>query len=127
MSTRKAGLLFEDDDVIVEVYDSRYQLFTEFRELIKQIPSRELKDPNTKKLIDILINSLNKGLRPHLTKWQSKFRKRFEKELKKDENEEKSCQEIQKTFPEYKEVVTDLQKINGELVEYTKELKKLIE
>tara|TARA_Y100000310_G_C20684535_1_gene818117 strand:- start:3003 stop:3389 length:387 start_codon:yes stop_codon:yes gene_type:complete len=74
--TRKAGLQFEpENDVVVEVYNSWYQLFSEMRSLIKEIPASHLKRSETKKLVNLLVDSLNKGMRPHLTKWQAKFRR----------------------------------------------------
>src|SRR5699024_12613866 len=70
--TRKVGLLFEEDkDVIVEVYNSWYALFGIIRELLKEIEPRK-KDTEIEKLEDILIKTLNYGLRPHLTNWQAK-------------------------------------------------------
>ena len=89
MITRKAGLQFEPEhDVIVEVYNSWYQLFSEMRALIKSIPANRLKDENTQKLVNLLVDTLNKGLRPHLTKWQARFRRWYEAELTKQNNYE---------------------------------------
>lgn len=43
--TRKAGLKFDEDhDVIVEVYDSWHELFSEIRLLIKNIPAQRLRE-----------------------------------------------------------------------------------
>lgn len=124
--TRKAGLQFEpDNDVVVEVYNSWYQLFSEMRSLIKEIPAGYLKKGNTKKLIDILVDSLNKGMRPHLTKWQAKFRRWYEAELKKELNNDKTPQEIQKQYPLYNDMIQDLIFVNQQLVAYTAEIKKL--
>lgn len=123
--TRKAGLKFDqEDDVLVEVYDSWHDLFSELRTLIKEIPASQLRNENTKRLVDTLVKSLNLGLRPHLTKYQARFRKWYEIELSK--NTKLSPQEIQQKYPKYKELVADLLSINGELVEYASQLKKLI-
>lgn len=124
--TRKAGLCFDEkDDVIIEVYDSWYTLFKEIRDLIKDVPSCQIKNKQTKILLDVLVESLNKGLRPHLTKWQSKFRRWYNFEAAKPENEKKSPQEIQKLYPFYKDLSDDLIQINEQLVAYTQEIKKL--
>jgi len=126
--TRKAGLPFEKEhDVIIEVYDSWYQLFQQMRNLIKEIPANQIKNKNTKRLIDVLIESLNGGLRPHLTKWQARFRRWYKAEVVKQINIEKSPQEIQKLYPYYDDLIEDLIKINRQLVEYTMEIKKLTE
>lgn len=125
--TRKAGLQFDPEhDVVVEVYNSWYQLFGEMRSLIKEIPASHLKKGNTKKLIDLLVDSLNKGMRPHLTKWQAKFRRWYDAELKKELNADKTPQEIQKQYPHYGDLVGELTLINQQLVAYTLEIKKLI-
>ena len=125
--TRKAGLQFDSEhDVIVEVYNSWYQLFGEMRSLIKEIPASHLKKGNTKKLVDLLVDSLNKGMRPHLTKWQAKFRRWYDAELKKETNTDKTPQEIQKLYTHYADLVSDLTLINQQLVAYTAEIKKLI-
>lgn len=125
--TRKAGLMFDTEhDVIVEVYNSWYALFGEMRNLIKRVRADRLKNKDTQKLVDLLVDSLNNGLRPHLTKWQAKFRKWYQAELEKDKKNERTPQEIQKSYPEYDSLIRDLIQINGQMVAYTNEIKKLI-
>lgn len=125
--TRKAGLMFDTEhDVIVEVYNSWYQLFGETRKLVKRVPASRLKNKDTQVLVGLLIDSLNNGLRPHLTKWQAKFRKWYQAELEKDKKNEKTPQEIQKSYPEYDALIRDLIQINGQMVAYTNEIKKLV-
>lgn len=125
--TRKAGLMFDTEhDVIVEVYNSWYALFGEMRNLIKKIRADRLKNGDTQKLVDLLVDSLNNGLRPHLTKWQAKFRKWYQAELEKDIKNERTPQEIQKSYPQYDELIRDLLQINAQMVSYTNEIKKLI-
>lgn len=120
--TRKVGIEFEEDkDVIVEVYDSWYKLFGIIRELLKEIESME--DQNVKVLENVLLNVLNQGLRPHLTNWQAKFRRWYNNEL--SNNEEKSPQEIQKEYEEYDNLVSDLKKVNKQMMQFAKELEKL--
>ena len=124
--TRKVGLLFEEDkDVIVEVYNSWYALFGIIRELLKEIEPMK-KDAEIEKLEDILIKTLNYGLRPHLTKWQAKFRRWYEQEIGIEENQKLSPQEIQRKYDKYDELVEDLKKTNKQMVQFAKELRKLI-
>ena len=124
--TRKVGLLFEEDkDVIVEVYNSWYALFGIIRELLKEIEPMK-KDAKIEKLEDILIKTLNYGLRPHLTKWQAKFRRWYEQEIGIEENQKLSPQEIQRKYDKYDELVEDLKKTNKQMVQFAEELKKLI-
>lgn len=124
--TRKAGLEFDPEhDLIVEIYNSWYQLFERIRSLIKDIPADKINNKDTQILVTVLVDSLNKGLRPHLTKWQAKFRKWYEAELKKTINDDKTPQEIQKTYPHYNELVRDLMLINQQVISYTNEIKKI--
>ena len=122
--TRKAAIKIVSDDVIVEIYDSWYTLFTKTRELISSIPVSSIEKESTKELIRISTEALNQGLRPHLTKWQSKYRNWY----KHQENELKSLtpQEIQKNYPEYDLLVKDLKRVNDELIEYAMQLKKIV-
>ena len=72
--TRKAALPVDPEhDVIVEIYDSWYRLFTKVRELISDIPADLLRTEKRLNIVLIATQTLNKGLRPHLTKWQAKY------------------------------------------------------
>lgn len=123
--TRKAGLAFDQqNDVIAEIYDSWYTLFTCMRDLAKQVPADRIRtNENTRKLVVLLVDALNQGLRPHLTKWQAKFRRWYSARLV--DFPEKSPQEIQKEFPQYEELVSDLQVVNQQLVEYEQFIRRL--
>ena len=80
LSTRKIGLDFDSEkDVIFEVYDSWYDFFTTARGLMEEIPAERLK--YSSELIELTEAVLNKGLRPHLTIWQAKFRKWYNENL----------------------------------------------
>lgn len=121
LSTRKIGLDFDaENDVIKEVYDSWYKFFGTTRELLKEIPVNRLS--YSEDLIELTEKVLNVGLRPHLTKWQAKFRKWYEAEL---ENNNGSPQEIQREYPEYDTLIEDLQETNEQMVEY-KNLMKMM-
>ena len=124
--TRKVGLLFEEDkDVIVEVYNSWYSLFGIIRDLLKEIEPRK-KDKELEKLENILVKTLNYGLRPHLTKWQAKYRRWYNQEIEKDTNNQLSPQEIQKKYKKYDELIADLKETNKQMVQFAEELKKLV-
>lgn len=123
--TRKVGLLFEEDkDVIVEVYNSWYSLFAIIRDLLKEIEPRK-KDKDLEKLEDVLVKTLNYGLRPHLTKWQAKYRRWYNQEIEKDINNELSPQEIQRKYKKYDELIEELKETNKQMVQFAEELKKL--
>lgn len=113
LNTRKIGLSYSEDyDVIIEVYNSWYDFFKIARELLKCVPPSRL--PHSTKLITVTTDVLNEGLRPHLTKWQAKYRKWY------NENSEdpRSPQEIQRDFPEYNELLSDLLTTNKRMIEY---------
>jgi len=123
--TRKAGLMFDENhDIIVEVYNSWYELFREFRNLTKSIPAEKIREhEDAKRLVDILVRALNEGLRPHLTEWQAKFRRWYTAEA--DKHLEKTPQEIQQLYPDYKLLIDDLKKVNQQMVEFAESLRKI--
>ena len=111
ITTRKAALPFDDEhDVVIEVYNSWYELFRTLRELAKNVPTRRglRKDSDEARLVEILTGALNIGLRPHLTQWQARFRRWFEEEQKKPECSSLPPQEIQRRFPQYEAMIADL-------------------
>jgi len=125
LATRKAALLFdEENDVVVEVYNSWCELFGRMRDLVKEIPAQKLRSSrDTRQLVRLLVEALNKGLRPHLTRWQAKFRRWYEAQLK--EHQGAAPQVIQRQFPEYGELVKDLKVVNQQIVEYAEVLRRI--
>jgi len=128
LSTRKIGLPIDiEHDVIVEIYNSWYEFFRITRELIKSIPASKIeRNESTRKLVHIAIEVLNIGMRPHLTKWQARFRKWYKLESEAKENESMSPQDIQKRFPEYRILAEDLQKVNKNLIAYKDKLDEMV-
>lgn len=127
IKSRKVGLPFDEEhDVVVEVYNSWYQLFAVLRELAKSIPADRLHDcEDTRKVVDLLMRSLNDGLRPHLTRWQARFRRWYENEAKKEDAASLTPQEIQQRYPQYRELVDDLRNVNREFVQFADSLAKV--
>lgn len=131
LSTRKIGLEIDfDNDVIAEIYDSWYNYFSVTRELIKGISISQIENTSTRAIVNLSIDVLNDGLRPHLTKWQARFRRWYDRELKKyDEDLSSSVldlQEIQKSFPAYSELKTDMERVNKSLMNYRKKMQQLV-
>lgn len=118
--TRKIAIPIEDDDVIVEVYDSWYAAFSSIRDLLKTVPGKCLDDASD--LIDITAKVLNEGLRPHLTKWQAKYRTWYDCETKDSTDDP---QIIQKQFPEYDELLSDLKKTNQNIINFANKLHEI--
>jgi len=123
--TRKAALPFDKDhDVISEVYNSWYALFQEMRSLTKTIPAERVRQSkDTQELVRLLVSALNDGLRPHLTKWQARFRHWYNEALKTDV--QKGPQEVQREFPQYQELVDDLVNVNKQLVDYADVIRRI--
>lgn len=125
LQTRKAALPFdEENDLINEVYDSWYALFGEFRKLLKTIPSEKISsNEDVEQLVDTMVAVLNDGIRPHLTKWQGRFRKWLS--TRKDEVDPLEPQLLQRKFSGYEELVVELKSVNEVLGQYSALLKKL--
>ena len=122
--TRKIGMSFEEDnDVITEVYNSWYEAFKIIRCLLEEIPPERIND--SVGLIELTTKVLNEGLRPHLTKWQAKYRKWYELEI--ENNQGLSPQEIQRKYPEYISLIDDLKKTNTIMIKYAGELKRIVD
>jgi hypothetical protein len=128
ITTRKAAIPFDEvHDVIAEIYDSWYELFGALRELSKNVPTRHglREGGDASQLVEILTGALNEGLRPHLTQWQTRFRRWYEDELKKPETAGLAPQDIQQRYPQYDALVADLRGVNAGLAEFAESLRKL--
>lgn len=126
LSTRKIGLLIDlEHDVISEIYDSWHNFFLITRDLIKDIPVNKVKNKSTQKIINLSLDVLNKGLRPHLTSWQARFRYWYEKELQ-NAGAEIDPQSIQAKYPKFKELKEDLLAVNQRLIKYREKMRELV-
>ena len=125
LSTRKIGLPIDpDDDVIAEIYDSWYSFFGVTREMIKDIPVSKVRSDSTSKIVDLSVEVLNEGLRPHLTKWQARFRHWYEHQT--EDVADIDPQAMQKKFPLYDELMEDLLAVNGKLTAYRNKMNELV-
>lgn len=113
-----------NDDVVAEIYDSWYSFFGVTRELIKSIPVSKVRKDSTGKIIGLSIEVLNEGLRPHLTKWQARFRRWYESEM--DTAKGDAPQEVQKRFEQYAELEQDLMEVNRALITYREKMYDLL-
>lgn len=124
LTTRKIGIKFDENyDVISEVYDSWYEAFKVIRVLLEDIPGHRIHDAQG--LIEITTKVLNNGLRPHLTKWQAKYRAWYKNAL--EDNKNLAPQDIQKKFSEYQNLVDDLRVTNEIMMNYALELKRIVD
>lgn len=125
LSSRKAAIEFDpDNDVIVEVYNSWYDLFRALRELAKSVPAAEIQaNGDAAVLTEVLLRALNEGLRPHLTKWQARFRRWYEVALREDKYATLTPQEVQRQFPQYDDLVADLRSVSAGVIEFAEQLR----
>lgn len=127
LSTRKIGLSIDlENDVIYEIYDSWFSFFSVTRELIKDVPVSKFQRIETERIIRLSIDVLNQGLRPHLTKWQARYRRWHERQLDTPENNDLEPQELQKKYPRIAELETDLLDVNKRLMMYRDKMYKVI-
>lgn len=126
LATRKAAIPFDrEHDVIADVYDSWYELFGEMRLLAKDFPAHKLRvSSDSRTIVELLVEALNRGLRPHLTQWQARFRRWYENALA--ENPDKTPQEVQRLYPEYEALVSDLDRVSADLRQYMGVLKQIV-
>ena len=120
LSTRKIGLPIDpDNDVVTEIYDSWYEFFQITRDLIKEVPVAKVRrNRSTRDLVRVAMDVLNVGMRPHLTKWQARFRQWHAAQLQVASNRDKPPQDLQREFPSYDELITDMQAVNIALISY---------
>lgn len=127
LSTRKIGLPIDaDHDVIAEIYDSWYDFFSVTRELVKDVPITKLRYDSTRKIVHLSIEVLNTGLRPHLTRWQARFRRWYDYQLTLDKEAKLHPQQIQQNFPDYEDLVRDMLAINARLMAYRSKMYQLV-
>lgn len=127
LSTRKIGLEIDlEHDVLAEVYDSWHTFFTVTRELVKDVPVSKFRRKDTERIIKLSIDVLNTGLRPHLTKWQARFRRWYDKKLDADEHLDLEPQAVQLKFPAVEELKEDLMAVNERLIAYRKRMYELV-
>ena len=73
---------------------------------------------------------LSGGLRPHLTRWQARFRSWYNRELKRYEADTGTTvidpQQIQAAFPQYEELKKDLERVNNALIRYRSKMRELV-
>lgn len=113
--TRKAALPWDDEhDSIEEIYNSWYELFREARQLARRARADEVRhNEDLARLLQLLTAVMNDGLRPHLTRWQSRFRVWLA--IERTQAPHVPPADLQRQFPGYSELVVDL-KIKSDLL-----------
>jgi hypothetical protein len=94
----------------MELYESWYVLFQNLRTELKNVPGHLLsKRSSGQQLISLTMAVLNQGLRPHLTRFHSRFETWFKHAQLELEQAGKSPQDLQKHYPDYRILVAHLQ------------------
>lgn len=125
LSTRKIGLKVDlAHDVIIDIYESWHAFFGVTRELIKTVPVNKVADASTKTIVNLSIDLLNLGLRPHLTEWQARYRTWYARQIEGDSDDDP--QTIQQRYPHYDELVADLRKVNDRLIAYRRAMYQVV-
>ena len=127
LSTRKIGLPIDPEhDVIYEIYKSWYDFFKLSRNHIKEIPIMKIrKNRSTRKIVHFSIDILNAGLRPHLTKWQAKYRRWYLIAVENEEDNHITPQQIQQKYPHYNDLILEMKDVNSKLIDYRKDLEEI--
>jgi len=127
MSTRTIGVAVDKEhDLVHEVYKSWYEFFGVCRSLLKNIPITKYKHRETVKIVEIAIAVLNSEIRPHLTKWQARYQRWYTAESTKEQNAYVDPHQIQRHFPQYDELMSELCDVNEKLINYRGMLQKLL-
>jgi hypothetical protein len=127
LSTRKIGLPIDlDDDVVIEIYDSWYSFFGVTRELLKDVPVAKFRRADTEKIIRLSMEVLNVGIRPHLTKWQARFRRWYEHTMAQEDKLVASPQDVQQEFPQFADLKEEMQEVNHRLMAYRRKMHQIV-
>lgn len=98
------------------------------RELVKSIPVQQMRFGSTRAIVNLSVEVLNEGIRPHLTQWQARFRRWYDYELERKGDDVSAIlepQEIQKKFPKYDELCKDMERVNQSLMRYREKMRQL--
>ena len=127
LATRRASLPFDENSILVEIYDSLYELFSRTRELLKTIPVERLDRQSTRSIVEATVSLLNDGMRPHMTRWGTHFRSWYGQEMERAKAEQHwiAVHELQMKFPGYHDLIADYKITNSKLIDYRNQLYRL--
>lgn len=128
ITTRKIALELEfERDVLIEVYDSWFAAFELIRQHAMPLPvAKQSPESETAKRVMWLCESLlNSHMRPHLTRWQAKFRAWHAEQQTATGKPSSTPQELQRRFPEYEQMLEDLTEARRGIVLIQAELKEI--
>lgn len=114
----------EEEDIISICFESWYSLFKVVREQLKElkVPIKKSKSTESKNLDQILLSLLNDHMRPFLRKWHYNFKSYWEKKYESGKNPI----EVQKSFPNYSDLINDIHIMEKKLKEILNALEKIV-
>jgi len=114
----------EEEDIISICFESWYSLFKVVREQLKElkVPIKKSKSTESKNLDQILLSLLNDHMRPFLRKWHYNFKSYWEKKYESGKNPI----EVQKSFPNYSDLINDIHILEKKLKEILNALEKIV-
>ena len=122
----------ESEDIINICFESWYAMFKIVRNNLKklQIPLRKKKEKKrldditnkSKNLDEVLFILLNSHMRPFLRKWHIEFNTYWQKNFTQDKNPIK----VQKDFPNYSELIGDINILQNKLKEILIALEQIV-
>ncbi len=93
--------------------------------MIKNIPVTKVRSSETtKELVLISVHILNMELRPHLTRWQARYRRWWNSVVNDPVHKDVPPQQLQRTYPQHAELIAEIKAVNDKLVIYVNHLKK---
>ena len=111
LATRIAVVDFNDDyDSFYLVNVSLHSLFGLIREELASIPVERVRRDRSDEMVKFYMSILNEGIRPYLSKWHMPISQWVDKQKKT--NPDATYYELEKTFPERKEVLADVRSMN---------------
>ena len=131
MTRKVANRIDPKNDVIIEIYDSWYDLFKAIRSEIKDVPGSNLYYSSKKceEITNLALDILNKVIRPHLTTYQADYRAWWEARTNKLMETQadgaisfESPKLIQAEYEKFAEIINDIGRINDVLLAFTKQL-----
>jgi hypothetical protein len=125
ISTRKLGNKIDTEyDLIKKVHESYYEFFKIARNILKEIPAEKIRNKETQKIINLVLEILNQEIRPYLTKWHAELEKWYRDNSEKYKN--LTTVEFEQKFPKYNELMKELLNLNQKIIELNNSLRTLI-
>lgn len=124
ITTRAGAAGFSEDDLIVDVYASWYELFRSLRAIAAESPvAPNASGSDAQLLVDALVEALNEGLRPHLKRRQAAVREWWASAEVRDGE---SPQERQRRYPDYDAIASEIETVGASLQQVADALWPLI-